>query len=108
LVPPASGVCEVSRSVPGSTLVKSFRHFFHVAPAQEGPAGAALLDRATPRPALQDKPSIAVLPFTNLSGDPDYFTDGIVEEIITGLSRISWLFVIARNSSSPTRAVRWT
>jgi TolB-like protein/Flp pilus assembly protein TadD len=65
----------------------------------EGPAGAALLDQATPGLALQDKPSIAVLPFTNLSGDPDYFTDGIVEEIITGLSRMSWLFVIARNSS---------
>ncbi|MBV9703999.1 MAG: tetratricopeptide repeat protein [Methylobacteriaceae bacterium] len=51
--------------------------------------------------ALPDKPSIAVLPFTNLSGDPeqDYFADGIVEDIITGLSRIKWLFVIARNSS---------
>jgi TolB-like protein/Tfp pilus assembly protein PilF len=53
------------------------------------------------RVALPDKPSIAVLPFANLSGDPgqDYFTDGIVEEIITGLSRMGWLFVIARNSS---------
>jgi TolB-like protein/Flp pilus assembly protein TadD len=50
---------------------------------------------------LPDKPSIAVLPFQNLSGDPvqDYFADGVVEEIITGLSRIKWLFVIARNSS---------
>jgi TolB-like protein len=50
---------------------------------------------------LPDKPSIAALPFQNLSGDPeqDYFADGIVEEIITGLSRIKWLFVIARNSS---------
>jgi adenylate cyclase len=48
-----------------------------------------------------DKPSIAVLPFQNMSGDPeqDYFADGMVEEIITGLSRIRWLFVIARNSS---------
>jgi TolB-like protein/class 3 adenylate cyclase/predicted ATPase/DNA-binding winged helix-turn-helix (wHTH) protein len=48
-----------------------------------------------------DKPSIAVLPFTNLSGDPeqDYFADGMVEEIITALSRIRWLFVLARNSS---------
>ena len=56
-----------------------------------------------PRPSLPlpDKPSIAVLPFTNLSGDPeqDYFADGIVEDIITGLSRIKWIFVIARNSS---------
>jgi adenylate cyclase len=51
--------------------------------------------------ALPDKPSIAVLPFQNMSGDPEqeYFTDGMVEEIITGLSRMHWLFVIARNSS---------
>jgi adenylate cyclase len=51
--------------------------------------------------ALPDKPSIAVLPFTNMSGDPeqDYFADGMVEDIITGLSRIKWLFVIARNST---------
>jgi adenylate cyclase len=48
-----------------------------------------------------DKPSIAVLPFLNMSGDPeqDYFADGIVEDILTGLSRLRWLFVIARNSS---------
>src|SRR6516162_415740 len=48
-----------------------------------------------------DKPSIAVLPFANLSGDPEqeYFADGMVEEIITALSRIRWLFVLARNSS---------
>ena len=51
--------------------------------------------------ALPDKPSIAVLPFQNMSGDPDqeYFADGIVEEIITALSRFQNLFVIARNSS---------
>src|SRR5215813_10661110 len=50
---------------------------------------------------LPDKPSIAVLPFTNMSGDPEqeYFADGMVEDIIGGLSRIGWLFVIARNSS---------
>jgi adenylate cyclase len=50
---------------------------------------------------LPDKPSIAVLPFANMSGDPEqeYFADGLVEEIITALSRIRWLFVIARNSS---------
>src|SRR6516162_1395683 len=50
---------------------------------------------------LPDKPSIAVLPFTNMSGDPEqeYFVDGTVEEIITAISRIRWLFVIARNSS---------
>jgi TolB-like protein len=51
--------------------------------------------------ALPDKSSIAVLPFQNLSSDPEqeYFADGVVEDIIAGLSRISWLFVIARNSS---------
>ena len=51
--------------------------------------------------ALPDRPSIAVLPFTNMGGDveQDYFADGIVEDIITGLARIKWLFVIARNSS---------
>jgi adenylate cyclase len=57
---------------------------------------------ASSRPlSLPDKPSIAVLPFTNLSDDPeqDYFADGIVEEIITAISRVPWLFVIARNSS---------
>jgi adenylate cyclase len=50
---------------------------------------------------LPEKPSIAVLPFANMSGDPEqeYFADGMVEEIITALSRIRWLFVIARNSS---------
>jgi TolB-like protein/class 3 adenylate cyclase/tetratricopeptide (TPR) repeat protein len=51
--------------------------------------------------ALPERPSIAVLPFTNMSGDSeqDYLADGMVEDIITGLSRIKWLFVIARNSS---------
>jgi TolB-like protein/Tfp pilus assembly protein PilF len=51
--------------------------------------------------AIPDKPSIAVLPFQNMSGDPDqgYFTDGIVEDIITAISRMRWLFVIAHNSS---------
>jgi len=53
------------------------------------------------RPAVADKPSIAILPFRNMSGDPkqDYFVDGMVEEIIAALSRIRWLFVIAGNSS---------
>jgi adenylate cyclase len=56
---------------------------------------------ARPALALPEKPSIAVLPFENMSGDPEqeYFVDGMVEDIITGLSRIKWLFVIARNST---------
>ncbi|HEV2336718.1 MAG TPA: tetratricopeptide repeat protein [Stellaceae bacterium] len=61
-------------------------------------------EKKMPEPAalpLPDKPSIAVLPFQNMSGDSEqeYFADGMVEEIITALSRIRWLFVIARNSS---------
>jgi len=62
-----------------------------------------LPDDGSGRPALElpDKPSIAVLPFTNMSGDPEqeYFSDGITEDIITELSRFRTLFVIARNSS---------
>jgi len=52
-------------------------------------------------PTTSDRPTIAVLPFQNMSGDPEqeYFTDGMVEEIITGLSRIKWLSVISRNST---------
>jgi adenylate cyclase len=64
-------------------------------PTEEaGPAAAQPLP-------LPNKPSIAVLPFANMSGDPEqeYFADGMVEEIITALSRIRWLFVIARNST---------
>ena len=64
--------------------------------AAKSPATPAL-----PVLPLPDKPSIAVLPFANMSGDPEqeYFVDGMVEEIITALSRIRWLFVIARNST---------
>jgi TolB-like protein len=56
---------------------------------------------ATPTLALPDKPSIAVLPFQNMTGDAEqeYFVDGMVEEITTAISRLPWLFVIARNSS---------
>src|SRR5438445_11722277 len=68
-------------------------------------AGAAAAPEVPAAPAtalpLPDKPSIAVLPFQNMSGDleQEYFADGMVEEIITALSRFKWLFVIARNSS---------
>ena len=72
---------------------KGFRFVGEVREAQDAEEPAAL--------AMPDRPSIAVLPFVNLSGDPeqDYFADGVVEDIITALSRIRWLFVIARNSS---------
>ena len=66
------------------------------APRPTGPA-----DPTVPVLALPDKPSIAVLPFQNMSGDPEqeYFADGVVEDILTAMSRVTWLFVIARNSS---------
>jgi len=64
-------------------------------------AAGAAAERSSSALTLPDRPSIAVLPFINMSGDPqqDYFADGMVEEIITALSRLRWLFVIARNSS---------
>jgi TolB-like protein len=70
------------------------------APVQ-APEQAIAAERPSPALPLPDRPSIAVLPFANMSGDPeqDYFADGMAEEIITALSRCSWLFVIARNSS---------
>ena len=83
---------------------KGFRFVGAVRETQR-PASAAVTDNEEkpPKPTLTlpDKPAIAVLPFTNLSSDPeqDYFADGIVEEIITALSHFRQLFVIARNSS---------
>jgi len=73
-------------------------------PAQAKPAApveAKAEDKRPVHPALPDKPSIAVLPFDNMSGDAEqeYFADGISEDIITALSKLSQLFVIARNSS---------
>jgi adenylate cyclase len=77
---------------------------YQAGPRASGPhAGETPAVQPLPPPALAlpDKPSIAVLPFQNMSGDPEqeYFVDGMVEDIITGLSRIKWLFVIARNST---------
>ena len=85
---------------------KGFRFVGDVSEAQQ-PTGALQAESARPNEplapvlALPDSPSIAALPFLNLSGDPEqeYFADGVVEDIITELSRIRWLFVIARNSS---------
>ena len=89
----------------GALSLKNIARPVEVFVLKLGCAATPDLPRATtvsPSPlALPDKPSIAVLPFANLSGDPEqgYFADGMVEEIITALSRIRWLFVIARNSS---------
>jgi len=80
-------------------------HVFGVGLRVSGPhaAGTAAVQPMSEPAALPlpEKPSIAVLPFANMSGDPEqeYFADGMVEEIITALSRIRWLFVIARNST---------
>ncbi len=70
-------------------------------PVQVFVIGGAKVDGQVTTLPLPDKPSIAVLPFQNMSGDPDqeYFADGMAEDILTGLSRYRWLFVIARNSS---------
>jgi TolB-like protein/class 3 adenylate cyclase len=80
-------------SAPGSPLS---RNAGEGAERQRREAG-----EGNPALPLPGKPSIAVLPFANMSGDPEqeYFADGMVEEIITALSRIRWLFVIARNST---------
>jgi adenylate cyclase len=82
---------------------KGFR-FVGVVREEDRPSDAAVVPDGhveSPALALPDKPSIAVLPFENMSGDPEqeYFADGMVEEITTALSRFKWLFVIARNSS---------
>jgi adenylate cyclase len=74
---------------------------YRVEKRAESGSGAAEDRRNAPLAFPRDRPSLAVLPFTNISGDPEqeYFVDGIVEDIITGLSRIKWLYVIARNST---------
>jgi adenylate cyclase len=93
----------------GPTKLKNIAESIRVYSLEIGvPASAKLApqaESATTEKSAQlgfpDNPSIAVLPFQNMSGDPeqDYFADGMVEDIITGLSRIKWLFVIARNST---------
>ncbi|KGE00371.1 CadC-family transcriptional regulator [Achromobacter sp. RTa] len=73
-----------------------------LSPTPSGPATAAPSEAfAASAPAVPAKPSIAVLPFVNLSGDPeqDYLSDGVIEDIISALSQYRWLFVVARNSS---------
>jgi len=66
-----------------------------------GPQPDELHEQSRPALPTSDRPAIAVLPFINMSGDPEqeYFSDGITEDIITGLSKLRWFFVIARNSS---------
>jgi TolB-like protein len=80
---------------------KGFRFVGSVREEQSAANQEAAIEAANPPAAFARRPSIAVLPFDNLSGDPEqaYFADGMVDEIITGLAKTSWLFVVARNSS---------
>ncbi len=103
----STGVLEhVKRQIPlgvvdlGPHLVKNIDEAIGVF-ALTGVANGAEATPHRPLPSPADRPSIAVLPFTNMSGDPEqeYFADGLVEDIITSLSRVRTLFVIARNSS---------
>src|SRR5262249_57448511 len=77
---------------------KGFRFVGEVQADAKDPAGSEA--RRTALPAL-DRPAIAVLPFTNMSGEPEqeYFSDGISEDIITALSKLRWFLLIARNST---------
>ena len=83
------------------TIVRKGMRFVGNVVDGSSPAPTAPIENCPEGLGLPDRPSIAVLPFDNMSGDPDqdYFADGMVEDIITGLSRIRWMFVIARNSS---------
>jgi TolB-like protein len=97
--------CAIGDSGDQQRFIKTvFRKGFRfVAAVRQEPLGAESAGCATHRPGLEppNHPSIAVLPFTNMSGDPDqeYFADGMVEEISTALSQLRWLFVIDRRSS---------
>src|SRR5215471_166113 len=88
------------------TLPRKGIRFVGIVREEEGKPGAvaptvAIPEPSHPSPALPDKPSIAVLPFRNLSGDPEqeYFADGITEDIITDLSKVSSLSVLSRNTT---------
>ncbi len=85
----------------GETALKNIARPVRVFTLAGAKQPATKVIEPAPPLALPDKPSIAVLPFQNMSGDPEqeYFADGMVEDIITELSRIRWLFVIARNST---------
>jgi TolB-like protein/class 3 adenylate cyclase len=85
----------------GEQQVKNIARPVHVFAVRIGGEAATAPVAEKPPLPLPDKPSLAVLPFQNMSGDPEqeYFADGMVEEITTAIARLPWLFVIARNSS---------
>jgi TolB-like protein/Tfp pilus assembly protein PilF len=97
----AAGKLEASFEDLGEQAVKNIAKPVRVYRLRGQSAETANTADTTASLPLPDKPSIAVLPFENMSGDPEqeYFADGIAEDIITGLSRFHWFFVIARNSS---------
>jgi adenylate cyclase len=94
----AAGKLDLSFEDLGEQTLKNIARPIRAYRVRTGSGPSATVQAALPLP---DKPSIAVLPFQNMSGDPEqeYFADGMVEEIITALSKIRWFFVIARNSS---------
>jgi adenylate cyclase len=94
----AAGKLDLSFEDLGEQALKNIARPIRAYRVRTGSGPSATVQAALPLP---DKPSIAVLPFQNMSGDPEqeYFADGMVEEIITALSKIRWFFVIARNSS---------
>ena len=85
----------------GEQTVKNIARSVRVYRARDKTGQEATRGTVASAPLLPDKPSIAVLPFENMSGDPEqeYFSNGITEDLITALSRVRWLFVIARNST---------
>jgi TolB-like protein len=97
----AAGKLDLAFADMGDQALKNIARPVRVYRVATGAAAASGARPSVPSPPLPDKPSIAVLPFANMSGDPEqeYFVDGMVEEIITALSRIRWLFVLAHNSS---------
>jgi TolB-like protein len=97
----AKGKVEVDFEDLGEQDLKNVAELVWIYRVSADQSAAVVPTSATDPLPLPDRPSIAVLPFTNMSGDAeqDYFADGMVEDIITGLARIKWLFVIARNSS---------
>ena len=97
----ATGKLDLTFDDLGEQQVKNIARPVRVYRVRDPGAPKSASALAQPVLPLPDKPSIAVLPFANMSGDPEqeYFADGMVEEIITALSRIRWLFVIARNST---------
>lgn len=95
------GKLELAFADTGEQRLKNIQRPVRVYRLAGGDPRADVPTRTTEPLPLPDRPSIAVLPFDNMSGDPEqeYFADGMVEEVITALSRLRWLFVIARNSS---------